>query len=971
MTMNHSEPNTIEPYVIEQIKKAGWTYVSASGLSRKPDEVIDEKLLKEALIRLNPDIAREPQNADEVMFKIRAAVLSQRNDGLISANETLMKLIREEPSFQFGEDGDHVSIKIIDFDDPDKTKNSYIVTNQYTVINGNIEKRPDIVMLINGIPVVVGEIKTAFRNAVTWFDGAYDITEDYQQTIPDLFVSNVICFATEGKAYRYGAVGTSPDKWAPWRESGQEILEVGLRNLDAPISQMLNTDAVLDIMRFFTLFATDGRGQKTKIICRAQQFYAANKMVDRVKRSTAKQGLIWHFQGSGKSLLMAFVALKLRQDESLQNPTVIVVIDRKDLDTQITGTFKATDIPNMEQIKDKAHLQQLLEAGTRKILVTTIQKFADFDGVVDRRDNIIMLVDEAHRTQEGDLAIKMRTALPNAFLFGLTGTPINKRDRNTFTTFGAPDDDGGYLDKYSIEDSLRDKTTVPLHFQPRLVEMRIDRAIIDEEFAKMADSLDEESMEELSKRAGRMPTIVSSSERIYKIAEDIAKHYTDSVEPNGFKAMIVCYDRHCCAEYKRAMDTLFPADATDVVMTTSKGDPAEYQQWDRKKEDESKLLDRFRDPDDPLKILIVTAKLLTGFDAPIMQAMYLDKPMKGHTLLQAICRINRPYPNKYFGLIIDYIGVFDEVAKALEFDEKQVEKVATILDELRDEFPIALEKCMEYFQPVDRSLTGFEALIAAQDCLPNNEVRDKFAVDYNYLAQLWETLSPDPLLSRHKEDYKWLSQIYESIQPSGGVGRLIWHALGAKTIEIVNQNVHIDAIRDDLETLILDEEVIKDLLDNPDETKIKELEIKICTRLRKYKNNPRFKQLGERLEELKQKYEEGFFNSLEFLKGLLEIAKDTVVAERDIEPEDSRKQAKAALTELFESAKSEKTPIAIEMLVTEIDNVVNIVRFDKWQWTNAGTREVKKALRTALRKQGLHKDNELFDKAYNYIREYY
>lgn len=971
MNSRHSEPNTIEPYVIEQIKKAGWTYVPSAQLHRTTDNVIDERLLTEAIIRLNPDIAREPENADEIIHKVRAAIISQSSDGLITANETLMKLIYGEHSFPVGVDNEHVTIKLIDFDDPDRTKNSYIVTNQFVVTNGSIEKRPDIVMLINGIPVVVGEIKTAFREAVTWFDGAYDITEDYQQTIPELFVPNVFCFATEGKNYRYGAVGNSPDKWAPWRVSSQEKLMTNLKDIDAPIAQMLNPEAVLDIMQYFTLFATDSKGQKTKIICRAQQYYAANKMFQRVKEGKTKQGLIWHFQGSGKSLLIAFIAQKLRQEESLNNPTVIVVVDRKDLDSQITGTFKATDIPNMEQVEDKEHLQRLLAAGTRKILVTTIQKFADFDGVVDRRDNIIMLVDEAHRTQEGNLALKMRSALPNAFLFGLTGTPINKRDRNTFNAFGTSIDEGGYLDKYSIEDSLQDKTTVPLHFLPRLVKLHIDRATIDEEFAKMADSLDEEAMEELSRRAGNMPTIVRSSERIYKIAEDVAKHYLENIEPNGFKAMLVCYDRNCCAEYKRAMDTLFPEDATDVVMTTQKGDPAEYKKWDRKKEDENKLLDRFRDPDDPLKILIVTSKLLTGFDAPIMQAMYLDKPMKGHTLLQAICRINRPYTNKYHGIIVDYIGVFDEVAKALNFDDKSVERVATVLDELRDEFPVALQKCMEYFVGVDRTLTGFDALIAAQECLPNNEVRDRFAVDYNYLAQLWEILSPDPMLSTYKDDYKWLSQIYESVQPSGGVGRLIWHALGSKTIEIVNENVHIETIRDDLETLALDEEVVRDLLENPDDQKIKELEIKICARLRRHKNHPKFKQLGERLEELKQKYEEGFFNSLEFLKRLLEIARETVQAERDVESEDSRKQAKAALTELFQSVKTEKTPVAVENLVTEIDKLVNVVRFDRWQWSIRGTREVKIALRKALMKQQLHKDNELFDKAYSYIREYY
>lgn len=970
MTSNFNEIDTIENHIIETLKLGGWTYVPPARLKRKVDEIYEENLLTEALIRINPSIARDPNRADEVIYRLRAPLIAARSDGLVSSNEALMKMFRgDDFSFAFGENGEHEPISVIDFKHPEN--NTYIVTNQYTVSSKYGEKRPDIVLLINGIPVVVGELKTAFRTSVNWFDAAVDITDDYQLYIPGLFVPNVLCFASNGKDFMYGAVGCPPEKWAPWRMNDEQHELTGIEDIKQPVTRLLNPATILDVLQFFTLFSTDNRKRKIKVICRAQQYYAANKIVERVKTGSSKQGLIWHFQGSGKSFLMAFVALKLRMEASLNNPTVIVVVDRKALDTQIIGTFKATEIPNMQPIENKEQLATVLSAGTRKILVTTIQKFADFDGEIDRRDNIIMLVDEAHRTQEGNLAIKMRTALPNAFLFGLTGTPINKRDRNTYATFGSLEDKGGYMDRYGIEDSLRDKTTVPLHFQPRLVDVHVDRAAIDAEFAAMADSLDEEAMEELSRRAGTMPTFIRSDDRIAKISEDIAKHFTDNVEPNGVKAMIVCYDRDCCAKYKHAMDTIFSPDTTDVVMTTRKGDPVEYKLWDRKREDEGKLLDRFRDTNDPLKILIVTSKLLTGFDAPIMQTMYLDKVMKGHTLLQAICRINRPYLSKTHGMIIDYVGVFDEVAKALNFDEKSVENIATIIDELRDEFPTALEKCLDYFDGVDRTLSGFEGLIAAQDLLPNNGVRDAFAVDYNYLAGLWDTLSPDPMLSQYKDDYKWLSQVYESVQPSGGVGRLIWHALGPKTIEIVNNNIHIDTIRDDLETLILDEEVVRDLLGNADEHKMKELEIKICQRLRKHKNNPKFKKLGERLEEVKRKYEEGFFNSLEFIKQLLEIARETVEAERDVEPEDSLKQGKAALTELFQSVKTEKTPLIIEDLVNDIDKLVSVVRFAGWQDSIEGDREVKKALRKALMSKQLHKDNDLFDKAYGYIKEYY
>lgn len=968
MTTHFGETRTVEPFIIEVLKNTGWSYIPSDNLNRDITHVMVEDMVKQTLMELNPEIKKVPDRADEVIYRLRAILLSANSDGLVKTNEEFAEWLKGEKTMPFGENNEHIPVKLIDFEKIERNK--FIVTNQY-IFKSTQEKIPDIVLLVNGIPLVIGEIKTAFRPAISWVDGAVDIVDDYQRTIPSLFVPNVLCFATEGKEYMYGTVGCPVDKWSPWRCSDEETLVSTLNDINAPITKMLNPATLLDILQYFTLFATDNKNRKIKILCRAQQYYAANKIVERVKNGRPKKGLIWHFQGSGKSLLMVFAAQKLRMEPLLKNPTVIVVVDRVDLDSQITATFKATDIPNTVPADSKEELEKLLLAGTRKIIITMVHKFGDIDRTIDTRDNIIMLVDEAHRTQEGGLGIRMRNALPNAFLFGLTGTPINSRDRNTFIAFGAEEDEGGYLSKYSLEESIRDKATLKLHFEPKLVEMHVDKEAIDEAFANMTDSLDEENMEELSKRAGKMSTYIRLPERIGAICEDIAKHYTENVEPNGFKAMIVCFDRACCAEYKKALDTILPPEISDVVMTTRKGDPDEWKKWDRKKEDEDKLLDRFRDPDDPLKIIIVTSKLLTGFDAPILQTMYLDKPMKGHTLLQAICRINRPYPMKQFGLIVDYIGVFDEVAKALDFDDKSIEKVATIINELIDELPDALEKCLSYFEGVDRTLTGFEALIAAQECLPNNEVRDAFAKDYNYLAGIWEAISPNHILNDYKNDYKWLSQIYESIQPSGGTGRLIWHTLGAKTIQIVNENVHIEAIRDDLETLILDEEVIKDLIENPDERKTKEIEIKICQRLRKHKNNPRFKKLGERLEELKQKYEDGFINSLEYLKQLLQIARETIEAERTVEPEDNRKKAKAALTELFQETKTDKTPAMIEQIVNDIDSLVNVVRFDGWQWTNQGEREVKQALRKALLKYQLHKDNELFDKAYNYIREYY
>ena len=282
-----------------------------------------------------------------------------------------------------------------------------------------------------------------------------------------------------------------------------------------------------------------------------------------------------------------------------------------------------------------------------------------------------------------------------------------------------------------------------------------------------------------------------------------------------------------------------------------------------------------------------------------------------------------------------------------------------------------MQKCLVFFPGLDRSQKGYEGLIAAQECLPNNTVRDNFAAEYSVLNKIWEALSPDNILSPYETDYKWLSQVYQSVQPSSGHGKLIWHSLGAKTIELIHQNVHVDAIRDDLDTLILDADLLEAVLSNPDPNKAKEIEIKIARRLRKHLGNPKFKELSERLDALKERFESGQINSVEFLKQLLVIAKETLQAEKESPLEEDEDRGKAALTDLFNEVRTEDTPIIVERVVKDIDDIVRLVRFPGWQNTLAGEREVKKALRKALFKYKLHADEELFEKAYSYIRQYY
>ena len=954
----------------EEFKPSRWTYVAATALPRQLGEVMVEPWVREALISLNPEIAEQPDRADEVIYALRAILLSVQGDGLVRANENFMAWLRGEKTMPFGPNGEHVAVRLVDFTQP--AKNRMTVTNQWTYQTGSVAKRFDVVFLVNGLPVVIGEAKTPTRSAVTWFDGAYQVNEIYEKEIPAMFVPNVFSFATEGRVLRYGSIRMPIDIWGPWRDEEHQE-EGNLGHVRATVESLMRPGVVMDILQNFTLFATDKKHRRIKVICRYQQYETTNKMIARVVAGYPKKGLIWHFQGSGKSLLMVFAAQKLRMHPRLGNPTVLIVVDRIDLDTQISATFNAADVPNMVGVGDRQELQRLINQDVRKVLITTIHKFGEATGEWNARKNIIVMVDEAHRTQEGDLGRKMREALPNAFLFGLTGTPINRADRNTFWAFGADEDSAGYMSRYSFQDSIRDKATLPLHFEAPTVKLKIDKAAIDEAFKQITDDMSEQDRDDLAKRAAKMAVLVKNPERVRAVVEHIVQHYQTKVEPNGFKAQVVCFDRECCVLYKTVMDEIIGPDSSIIVMSSGQKDPPEWKAHLRDKDTEEKLLDRFRSPTAPLKFVIVTNKLLTGFDAPILQTMYLDKPMKDHNLLQAICRVNRTYgQSKTHGLIVDYIGIFDDVAKALDFDEKAVQQVVSNIDELRKALPVQTQKCLAFFLDVDRSVGGYEGLMAAQQCLPNNATRDKFAAEYSLLGTIWEALSPDPCLRVYSNDYKWLTQVYESVKPVSGTGKLLWHRLGAKTIELINENIHVEAVRNDIDALVLDADVLDSILNDANPAKkATEVEIKLVARLRKHAGNPKFTELGERLEKIREKHEQGLINSLEFLKGILEIAKDVVEAENRVDPEEEHDQAIAALTELFNEAKSKNTHVIVERIVTDIDAIVKQVRFPDWQNTTQGEREVQQALRRALLKYRLHTDQELFDKAYGYIRQYY
>jgi type I restriction enzyme R subunit len=973
------EANTVRDFVRDLAASPDVQFVSGNELPRGTDEVVLEGAVRAALVRLNPEISADPHKADEVIYSLRAVFIAARTSPHpVVANEEFMAWLTGQKSMPFGPNGEHTTVRLIDFDHlDDDSSNQWVISTEVSFQQGRVGKRFDLVLWCNGFPLVVGEAKTPTRSAYTWIDGAAQIHDDYEQSVPQFFVPNVLSFATEGKDFRYGTVGMPVEMWGPWREESAEDdapAKIGLTAVQEAVEGVLKPAAVLEFLRFFTLYATDKKHRKIKIIARFQQYQATNLIIERVLLGKIKQGLIWHFQGSGKSLLMVFTALKLRAEAALTNPTILIVVDRIDLDTQITGTFNASDVPGLVSTDSRAQLQTLLSQGARKIIITTIHKFGEAPGVLDARDNIIAMVDEAHRSQEGDFGQKMREALPNAFLFGLTGTPINKRDRNTFMWFGSADDAGGYLSRYSFHDSIRDGATLPLHFEPRLSEIHIDQDAIDTAFEELAldRDLSEGDKITLSKRAASIEVLIKGPVRIAKIAADIAKHFRAKVEPSGLKAQVVVYDKASCVAYKAELDKYLGPEASTIVMSKSRGDSPDWAAWTPGADEQEQVMARFNDPADPLKIIIVTSKLLTGFDAPILFCQYLDKPLKEHTLLQAITRTNRVYPpHKTHGLIVDYLGIFDDVAKSLAFDEKSVQQVISNIGELKAQLAPALAAVVSFFPGVDRTVGGYEGLIQAQSAIADDATKDAFGLAYSIVSQLWEALSPDPMLAPHRDDYRWLTDVYESVRPSDIAGRLVWHALGAKTIDLINEHVEVD-IPQSAETVVLDAQTIEDLmLGKRKEIPTKEIERQITARIARHLNNPVFVELGQRLNALREKYAGIQQSSLDFLRELLELARDTVVAEKAVNEIPREERGKAALTELFEALKHEDTPIIVSNVVDRIDEVVIAVRFEGWQSTIRGDQEVRQALRKTLYVQFKIRDNDVFEKALGYVREYY
>jgi type I restriction enzyme R subunit len=996
-----ADEQMVQMGLAEHLANLGWLYADDESLGRPFESVFLVDDVIQSLVSLNPEVAKSPARAEEVLSKLRAVLLAVRNDGLVSSNEEFVAWLCGRRTIKYiGTDKD-VQVNLIDFENP--RGNTLRVTTEATFHVGREHRRYDVVLWVNGFPVVVGEMKTPKDKNVSWLNGATDIHNAYEKKTPEFFVPNVLSFASEGREFRYGAVGQPPELWLNWSSTSDEIMPPGLANMLRSAELLLTPEMVLDILRTFTLYSsrpTAHGAVRTKLIPRYPQVEAVDAIVARCKDPNKKQGLIWHHQGSGKTFAMAYAAAKLRHENDLDAPTIVIVLDRLELIQQTESEFKSVGIQSLKTAETKEKLRTLLKNDARGVIITTIFRFSEA-GLLNDRSNIVVMVDEAHRTQEGRLGLDMREALPNAKFIGLTGTPISTDDKNTFAMFGDIDDPDGALNRYSVERSIHDGATLPVHVETRLVNFHFNGDDLQAAFDELADEeqLSEEQRGKLAAKASHISIVVQDKDRIDAVCKDIVDHYRARIAPLGLKAQVVAYDRATCVAYYDAITALLnEAEEATVVMTTAKTDPQEWDKWNIDREQEATIKDRFRDINDPLKFVIVTAKLLTGFDAPIEGVMYLDKPLRAHTLFQAVCRTNRRWTNpltgqqKLHGLIVDYVGLGKDLAKALSTKAtmkvgQNQEDVEVLLGELSAE----IATTMQQFGAVDKEASVFNQIHDAQQILDTSEKRDEFAAQFMRCQGLFEFLWPDTKLRPVEESYRFLARVYASIAPNNAADLLLWQKLGAKTMEIVHAHltgVTVDS--DALENVAMDAEVLEALRDTglfPAPPKIgqpaptalevlQRLEERIKARIAGTDGIKVWRSLAERLELLRLSRISTAAESVEFLRQLLELAKNLLEAERaddegridEIKVVDPRR---GALTQIFDEYKPEGVPFVIETVVEQVDSLVQPVRGTGWQTSHPGDRTVRQELRLILKKSGLPPAGGLFDRAYAYIRENY
>ncbi len=779
--MSHGpEWHLAERPTIEHLQAMGYGFVAPpehTALRDGENQVLFRPHLIDALVRIN---GIDRTSAEAAYGELAA----------ISDNESWLKVLRGDYSRKVSGHETRLTLRVIDFLKPEN--NAFTVTQQLRV-KAESTRKPDVVVYVNGIPLVVIEAKSPL-NVKDKTGEAFEQIKQYEQDIPRLFFSNVFNIVTDGALVLYGATGSGSKYYAEWRDPWPKNDTDFSDSLAKGLWCLLEPSRLLDLIAHYIVFEKTEDGTIKKM-CRYQQFRAVNRIIERVLDGQHRQGLIWHTQGSGKSLTMVFAALKLKthrtiQSAALTNPNILVLTDRVDLHSQISGTFVACGLPNPTAIESIKDLHTLIRSGKDgHTALSTIFKFQGSKEAVANSENWIVMVDEAHRTQEKDLGAYLRSTLPKARFFGFTGTPVKKDDKDTYRNFGVAGE--GYLDKYGIDDAVADGATVPIYYTGRKTDWHIDEAKIDILFDTWFAELDDDKLNEIKKRGVQIEDLVKHPRRIELIAYDIWTHFKQYAQPDGFKAQIVAIDREAVILYKQALTkvisedlqaeglepaaALARADAMSACVYSINQEDGKPSEDAHKQAIRTELKAHYLDAeaeklakkafgrkgDDP-QFLIVCDKLLTGFDCPIESVMYLDKPLKEHGLLQAIARTNRVSDaKKRNGLIVDYIGVSGHLEEALSsYRADDVKNAMRDLDDLRNQLRAAHSAVAALMKPLKRKASEKDALKAEYDAfvklLGTEDKWFDFKAKARSFIALYETLSPDPSVLEFTADLKWV-----------------------------------------------------------------------------------------------------------------------------------------------------------------------------------------------------------------------
>lgn len=685
------------------------------------EEVVLINRVQNAMERLNPSVPYEAR--EDALRKI----VRTSSPSLVENNHQLHRMLVDGVDVEYRRADGRIAgdkVRLIDFDNIDH--NDFLAVNQFTVVENGINRRADIVLFINGLPLVLIELKNpADENATIWT--AFNQLQTYKMQIPSLLRFNEALIISDGLEARIGTLTADRERFMPWPTmDGENLASKTMLQSEVLVKGICDKRRLLDLIRHFIVFEENEKGQRIKKMAAYHQFHAVNKAIDETVNASKPSGnkrigVVWHTQGSGKSLTMAFYAGKVILDQRMQNPTIVVITDRNDLDDQLFGTFSAChellrQAP--KQADSRENLKELLKVEAGGVVFTTIHKFfpegeaRTLDMLSDRR-NIVVIADEAHRSQYDFIdgfARHMRDALPNASFIGFTGTPLELEDKSTRSVFGE------YISIYDIQQAVEDGATVPIYYESRLAKIDLresERPKLDDAFEEVTEGQEIEAKEKLKTKWAALEALVGTQERIELVARDFVNHFEQRLDAMDGKAMIVCMSRRICVELYNEIVKLRPQwhssddnkGVIKIVMTGSASDPIEWQEHIRNKKRREELAKKFKDPSDGFKIVIVRDMWLTGFDAPCLHTMYLDKPMHGHTLMQAIARVNRVFKDKPGGLVVDYIGLADQLRQAMATYTRSGGKGKTTVDQ-NVAATIMLEKlevCRNIFHGYDYS----------------------------------------------------------------------------------------------------------------------------------------------------------------------------------------------------------------------------------------------------------------------------